>query len=422
MGSHLNRFRIVTSEFNMPHQLQQDKGMQGCERDSKGCKEYIMKHNTKLGVIRLDYDYPPAPGDIDHQDSFGYEVIYRVVPGLTFEMCKSGKLTEDVKDEFIEAVKWLEKKDVSAITGDCGFMMYFQKLARNHSTTPVFMSSLSLLPTLTCLFHHRAEICILTASLASLKPMEKLILDSIGTDAHCVRFIMVGANDVPGFDAVEKGEKVDTELVEVGIVNLALETLEKHKSIRVFLFECTEMSAFSDAVREATGVPVYDAITACDFFISGFQENSRFGKNNWKEPWSGKNDEYTFGQELSVEKINKLAKNLENVKLLSGKNFADVAFDTEKDVLVVFYAPWCDSCKQLVPVWNKLGEKYKDHKSIVIAKIDSAANELEDIKVEGFPTIKLIKKKTNKTVDYKGERNLEGFVKFLEGGADFQNI
>lgn len=40
-----------------------------------------------LGVIRLDYDYPPAPGDIDCPESYGYDVYYRVIPGLTFGMC-----------------------------------------------------------------------------------------------------------------------------------------------------------------------------------------------------------------------------------------------------------------------------------------------------------------------------------------------
>ena len=58
--------------------------------------------------------------------------------------------------------------------------------------------------------------------------------------------------------------------------------------------------------------------------------------------------------------------------------------------LVFSDAPWCGHCKALAPTWDELGEKFVDS-DVIIAKIDSTANEIDGIKIEGFPTLKYFK-------------------------------
>jgi len=101
------------------------------------------------------------------------------------------------------------------------------------------------------------------------------------------------------------------------------------------------------------------------------------------------------------------------VKVIVGKNFNDIVLDPTKNVFVEFYAPWCGHCKSLAPVWEELGEKYKDHPNIVIAMSDATANEFEDVEVQGFPTLKFFPA-GGEMQDYNGGRTLDDFIKFLE--------
>lgn len=46
-------------------------------------------------------------------------------------------------------------------------------------------------------------------------------------------------------------------------------------------------------------------------------------------------------------------------------------------------------CKSLAPTWDQLGEAFESRDDIVIAKMDSTANEVPEVKVQGFPTLKV---------------------------------
>ena len=49
--------------------------------------------------------------------------------------------------------------------------------------------------------------------------------------------------------------------------------------------------------------------------------------------------------------------------------------------------------------------------------MDATANELEDVKIQSFPTIKYFPAGSDEVKDYNGERTLEAFTTFLESGG-----
>jgi len=104
----------------------------------------------------------------------------------------------------------------------------------------------------------------------------------------------------------------------------------------------------------------------------------------------------------------------ENVRVLVGKNWEEVV-NSDKHVLVEYYAPWCGHCKTLAPIYASLATKLKDSDDVVIAKMDATANEVDGVSIQGFPTIKFYPKGNKQNpVDYDGERTEEGFIKYLQ--------
>uniref|UniRef100_A0A8C5KT11 Protein disulfide-isomerase-like protein of the testis n=1 Tax=Jaculus jaculus TaxID=51337 RepID=A0A8C5KT11_JACJA len=102
------------------------------------------------------------------------------------------------------------------------------------------------------------------------------------------------------------------------------------------------------------------------------------------------------------------------VKQLVGNNFNLVVFDQEKDVFVLFYAPWSEKCRLLFPVLEEVGIKYQNHSTVFIAKIDVTANDIQLENWEHYPFFRFFPTDSQEAVLYKGEHTVQGITEFLE--------
>merc|ERR1740138_1524475 len=71
-----------------------------------------------------------------------------------------------------------------------------------------------------------------------------------------------------------------------------------------------------------------------------------------------------------------------------------------------------DTARSL-PQSDQLGDQYASEKNLVIAKFDATANEADGVQIGGYPTLIFYPKDNKAGVTYEGDRDLEGFTKYL---------
>jgi len=158
------------------------------------------------------------------------------------------------------------------------------------------------------------------------------------------------------------------------------------------------------------------------FGVRGFPSLKFFPKGSTTpEDYSGgrtANDiiDFVNGKTGSRARVSKPAT---DVAVLDPSNFDAIVKDSNKHVLVEFYAPWCGHCKHLAPIWEKLATIFKNEPSVVIANVD--ADKHKDLGsrygVSGFPTLKFFPKGNKEGTPYNSGRELADLVKFVNTEA-----
>lgn len=76
---------------------------------------------------------------------------------------------------------------------------------------------------------------------------------------------------------------------------------------------------------------------------------------------------------------------------LTEQNFYLKIKDSEKPVLVDFFATWCEPCKILGPILEKVADDYKEKISFFKVNIDETAGLAQKYGIEQIPTVILFK-------------------------------
>ncbi len=219
-----------------------------------------------LGVLMLDTRFPRPPGDVGNPASFPFPVRYRVVQGASPERVVQQRAA-GLLQPFIEAARELVKAGCVGISTTCGFLVLFQRELAAALPVPVMTSSLLQIPDLQTSLAPGELVGVVTISAASL------------TQAHLAAAGATGEVPVEGVDAAGEmarailGNQItlDTALVQAEVVRAAQRLIARQPAVKAIVLECTNMPPYADAVRRATGLPVYDALTA----LTGFWRDLR---------------------------------------------------------------------------------------------------------------------------------------------------
>ncbi|WP_438766737.1 thioredoxin [Kushneria sp. TE3] len=104
-----------------------------------------------------------------------------------------------------------------------------------------------------------------------------------------------------------------------------------------------------------------------------------------------------------------------NVDVTSA-NFDQEVMQSDKPVLLKFWAPWCGPCKMMAPVVDEVAEEKSGELKVVSINVDDAQDIAAEQGVRGVPTVMMFKDGT-KVASLVGAQSKTQLVQFIDQNA-----
>jgi Asp/Glu/hydantoin racemase len=234
-----------------------------------------------IGMITFEPPYPALiRGHPSNAKTFNFPILFRTLHISNLVDVLRGE--KNSLPAFIEAAQELEAKGVKAITCNCGFLIVFQEALADAVNVPVFTSSLLQVPLVHKMLKKGKKVGIITANSVWLTEQ---VLRHAGIDSS-IPIAIAGMEDAKEFYAsilhpfsleeLKSAAILNPRMYELKfggsyqkvkdeVVNVAKRLLSKDPEVRAIVLECTELTVYADAIREATNLPVFDLVSLINY-------------------------------------------------------------------------------------------------------------------------------------------------------------
>lgn len=207
------------------------------------------------------------PGNSTNPKTFKFPLKYSRVKGANIHTILENPCQKILQSMINEACK-MEDQGIKAITTSCGFNAIFQRELADSVSIPVFTSSLMQIPLVQNMIGKKHRIGVITAKKSALSEHH---LENAGINKQ-IPILIQGLESCPEWNKIfsSPDERIDIATVKNEVVDSAC-SMMKQSDIRAFVLECTDLPPFSNAIRKATSLPVFDFVTLTNWVYQGIK-------------------------------------------------------------------------------------------------------------------------------------------------------
>ncbi len=92
-----------------------------------------------------------------------------------------------------------------------------------------------------------------------------------------------------------------------------------------------------------------------------------------------------------LEKMNKRGEKMSIVHL-NEENFREEVMESEKPVIIDFWAEWCMPCRMLAPIFEELSKEYGNRMKFAKLNVDETPEIAQTFGIQGIPTLLIFHK------------------------------